>query len=182
MNVNSFRQNLPGGGLRPSRYKIVVPFPAFANGSVATKKLSFLAEATTLPPGQMKSVSLSYMGRETKWAGDSKTYNSWSFTVIADTDQAVYNAFVRWQEGMLATEANVRTEAANAISGHQVDMELILYSVTGKPIYTKKMVGAFPIEVGQIDLNWGNADQVARFNVTVDYQYWTDLSTDGQST
>jgi hypothetical protein len=54
------------------------------------------------------------------------------------------------------------------------------YSKTGEnDLKTYTFHGLFPIDVSQIDLDWGSNDVLEEFSVTLSYQYFTSLARDG---
>ena len=44
-NINDFKAKLAGGGARPNQYKVVMPFPGFAQVGGEIEELAFLCSA-----------------------------------------------------------------------------------------------------------------------------------------
>ena len=49
---------------------------------------------------------------------------------------------------------------------------VIQYSKTGTPLRTYQFNGIFPTEVSSIDLDWNSTDEIERFTVTFQYDWW----------
>ena len=87
--VDDFKAKLRGGGARPNLFKATINFPAYAGGDVEIT--SFLCEAAQLPGSIMGIVTVPFRGRQLKIAGD-RTFDTWSPTIINDTDFKVRNS------------------------------------------------------------------------------------------
>ena len=96
LGVDDFKAKLRGGGARSNLFKATINFPAYAGGDV--ELTSFLCEAAQLPGSTMGIIEMPFRGRILKMAGD-RTFDTWSPTIINDTDFAVRNAMERWMNG-----------------------------------------------------------------------------------
>ena len=103
LGVDDFKSKLRGGGARPNLFKATVNFPGYAGGDV--ELTSFLCKAAQLPASVMNVVEIPFRGRQLKIAGD-RTFESWTVTVLNDTDFNVRNAMERWMNGINAHQAN----------------------------------------------------------------------------
>ena len=103
LGVDDFKSKLRGGGARPNLFKATVNFPAYAGGDV--ELTSFLCKAAQLPASVMNVVEVPFRGRQLKIAGD-RTFETWTTTIINDTDFNVRNAMERWMNGINAHSAN----------------------------------------------------------------------------
>lgn len=174
-----FRSALTGGGARPTLFDVTLPFPVSAPDGAASTKLTFTCEAASIPSDTIGSITLAYFGRQTKWPGD-RVFEEWNITIINDEDFLVRSAFERWLSAINSHNGNLRAEDAATPPGFGVDAFVKQYSKTGKPVKGYKFVGIFPTAVSQIDLGWPNTDQVEKFGVTLQYQWWESDTTDGQ--
>ena len=102
-SVDDFKAKLKGGGARANLFKATINFPAYANGDV--ELTSFMCEAAQLPGSIMGVVTIPFRGRQLKVAGD-RTFDTWSPTIINDTDFKIRNAMERWMNGINAHSAN----------------------------------------------------------------------------
>ncbi len=174
-----FRAQMKFGGARPTLFDITLPFPVASPNVAASTKLTFSAEAASLPADTVSSIVVNYFGRQTKWPGD-RTFDDWSITVINDEDFIVRNAFEAWMSALNSHYGNLRSESAVPTSGFAVDAIVKQYGRTGEGIKGYKFVGMFPTSVTPIEVAWGSTDTIERFNVSLAYQWWENDQTDGQ--
>jgi hypothetical protein len=178
-DVNQFRAAMIGDGARPNLFQVQMNFPNFVgNSSAAQVKSAFLINASTLPESNLGTVPQFYFGREVKFAGN-RTYSQWTVSVINDEDFAIRTAFERWVDAINSPIGSLRdVRAAVLDGGYGRDAKVTQYSKTGAPIKIYKFIGLFPVSISPIDVSWGANDQIEEFQVTFDYQYWEDASSD----
>jgi|TARA_R110000744_G_scaffold77895_2_gene153481 hypothetical protein len=169
--VDDFKAKLRGGGARPNLFKATINFPAYAGGDVEIT--SFLCEAAQLPGSIMGIITVPFRGRQLKIAGD-RTFDTWSPTIINDTDFKVRNSMERWMNGVNAHKAN--TGLTNPID-YQAD--LLVDQLDRDEAVLKSYVfrGCFPTNVAPIDLAYGSNDEIERFTVEFQVQYWESDTT-----
>lgn len=176
---NQFRSELVFDGARPNLFEVSLQFPTFTNqgnATLASKKLTFMANAAQLPGVTIGQIPLQYFGREVKIAGN-RSFADWTLTIINDEDFLVRNAFERWMAGINSHTANLRAGNATNTFQYAVDMSVKQFSKQGgNPIKVYKFVGAWPTDVSPIDLAWGANDTVEEFTVTMAYQFFTDVA------
>lgn len=173
MNINDFKAQLVGGGARPNLFRVVMPFPAFAGVGGETSKLTFMCKAASLPASQVGTIEIPYRGRKVKIAGD-RTFEQYSITVINDTDFLLRNAFERWSNQINQHERN---EGLQNPIDYQVDIILEQLNRNDEVIKIYKLVGAFPVNVGAIELSSESTDAIEEFQVQLEYQYWQATTT-----
>ena len=170
-SVDDFKAKLKGGGARANLFKATINFPAYANGDV--ELTSFMCEAAQLPGSIMGVVTIPFRGRQLKVAGD-RTFDTWSPTIINDTDFRIRNAMERWMNGINAHSANTGLTAP-------VDYEadLIVDQLDRDETVLKRynLRGCFPTNVTPIDLSYGSNDEIERFSVEFQVQYWESDTT-----
>ncbi len=166
MNINGFKSNLVGGGARPNQFRARLIFPAsVAGGAVAARASEFLVEATHLPGSTIGVAAAMYRGRRIPMYGD-RTFQPWSFTVINDTNFTLKNAFEEWMH--LANNVRDNTGITDPTL-YEVQMGVDHLDRNENVIKTYEFYGAFPVQVDPINLNFGDNDQLERFNVTIEY-------------
>ncbi len=172
-NINDFKAKLAGGGARPNQFKVTMPFPGYSQVGGEIEELAFLCKITQLPAMTVGPITVPFRGRQIKVAGD-RTYADWTITVINDTNFKLRNAFERWQNGINnATDGEGLTNPAD----YQVDAFVDQLDRNGSQIKSYTLRGAYPIEVGQIELDYGNNDTIEEFQVTFNYQYFESNTT-----
>ena len=105
-------------------------------------------------------------------AGD-RTFETWSVTIINDTDFAIRNAMERWSNGINAHSAN--TGLTSPIQ-YEADLKVEQLDRNGDSLKTYTFRGAYPINVAAIELDYGTVDAIEEFTVEFNYQYWEALA------
>jgi len=171
LGVDDFKSKLRGGGARPNLFKATINFPRYAGGDA--ELTSFLCEAAQLPGSTMTPIIIPFRGRQLKIAGD-RTFDSWTPTIINDTDFKIRNAMERWMNGINAHSAN--TGLVNPIS-YQSDLIVEQLDKDGTVLKKYTFKGCFPTAVSPIDLSYASENEIERFTVEFQVQYWTSDTT-----
>lgn len=171
LGVDDFKSKLRGGGARPNLFKATVNFPAYAGGDV--ELTSFLCKAAQLPASIMNVIEVPFRGRQLKLAGD-RTFETWTVTVLNDTDFNVRNAMERWMNGINAHSAN--TGLTNPVD-YEADLIVEQLDKDGSTVKTYQFRGCFPTNVAAIDVNYETVDTVEEFTVEFQVQYWESDTT-----
>ena len=166
LGVDDFKAKLRGGGARPNLFKATINFPAYAGGDVETT--SFLCEAAQLPGSTITPIVVPFRGRQLKMAGD-RTFDTWSPTIINDTDFIIRDSMERWMNGMNAHSAN--TGLTNVVD-YEADLLVDQLDKDGSIIKTYNFRGCFPTAVSPIDVSYGSESEIERFTVEFQVQYW----------
>jgi hypothetical protein len=174
-NAGEFRAQMQGDGARPNLFEVQMVFPTFVNPGAANRKLSFMCKTASLPGSVQGVVPVYYFGRESKLKGN-KTYPEWTLSILNDEDFAIRNAFEMWMNGMNRAVTNVSDKWAGNALGYSTQALVNQYSKTGEILKTYVFEGIFPVDVSQIDVDWGSNDTIEEFSVTMAYQYWTSTS------
>lgn len=180
-DATAFRSNLKHGGARPNLFRVDLTFPA--EGANASEPFTFLCESASLPGFQLGQIGVHYFGRQIKFAGD-RTFESWNINVINDEDFVVRNAFEAWQNrlGLIDHETQAREHTID-VGGHEmlyVDITVTQFAKDSttelKRYHLKK---AWPSNIGPIELSWETNDQIEKFPVTFEYDYFVTDEIDG---
>ena len=173
-NINDFKSRLKGGGARANQFKVTLPFPGFASVGGETSDMAFLCTATSTPASNVAEVPIAFRGRSLYVAGD-RTFDTWSTTVLNDTDFKIYRAVERWLNGINNMTDN---EGLTNPSDYQVDAFVDHLDRNGATLKSWTFRGLFPTALPGIALNYGTNDAVETFDVTWRYQYFeTDTTT-----
>ena len=171
LGVDDFKAKIRGGGARPNLFQATLNFPAYAGGSEITEVASFLCEAAQLPGSTMGSIIVPFRGRQLKMAGD-RTFDVWTATIINDTDFKIRNGMERWMSGIGGHSENVGL--TNPID-YEADLRIAQLDRTGSKIKEYIFNGAHPTDLSPIDVAYATTDDIERFTVTFQYQYWTTV-------
>ena len=94
--ISDFKSKLTGGGARPNLFEVELAFPdAVAIDNDVLQKTRFLVKAAALPASTIAPVEIPFRGRILKVAGD-RTFETWTITVINDTDFVIRSAMEKW--------------------------------------------------------------------------------------
>jgi len=166
LGVDDFKSKLRGGGARPNLFKATINYPGYADGD--PELTSFLCEAAQLPGSTIGVIPVPFRGRQLKIAGD-RIFENWTVSIINDTDFAVRNSIERWMNGINAHSEN--TGIASPIL-YEADLFIEQLDRDGQSINKYVFRGAFPSAIGAIAVNYNLNDEIERFDVTFEYQYF----------
>ena len=173
-NINDFKSRLRGGGARANQFKVTLPFPGYAAVGGETSDMAFLCTATNTPASTVAEVAVPFRGRSLYVAGD-RTFDTWTTTVLNDTDFKIYRAVERWLNGINNMTDN---EGIANPADYQVDAFVDHLDRNGTTLKSWTFRGLFPTALPGIALNYGTNDAVETFDVTWRYQYFeTDTTT-----
>ena len=172
-NITDFKAKLAGGGVRANQFKVTMPFPGYAQVGGETEELAFLCSATTVPAFSVGEVPINFRGRPIYVAGD-RSFDTWSITVLNDTNMKLRNAFERWQNGINNMSDN---EGLTNPVDYQVDAFVDHLDRNGNTIKSYTLRGLYPQNIAPIELTYDEATAIEEFAVTFEYQYFESNTT-----
>jgi hypothetical protein len=176
-NVGEFRANLIGDGARPNLFQVTMNFPTYTGDTATTSQaLTFLAKSAQLPGSTVGTVPLFYFGRELKFAGN-RNFADWTIQIINDENFKIRKGFEKWMNAINSHTTNYRNGGAVSPTSYTVDAKVDQYNKIGTSIKTYTFIGAFPVDISPIDLDWGSNDSIEEFSVTLAYQWWESDTT-----
>ena len=174
-NINDFKAKLAGGGARPNPYKVVMPFPGYAQVGGEIEDLAFLCRAASLPGMTINPIPVLFRGRTVNVAGDRPAFAPWELTVYNDTNFKLRNAFERWQNGINNMTDN---EGLTNPADYQVDAFVDQLDRNGATLKSYTLRGAFPSAIGAIGLSYDEAGEgIETFTVTMTYNFFESNTT-----
>jgi hypothetical protein len=171
LGVDDFKSKLKGGGARPNLFNVKMNFPAYALGDA--ELTSFMCKAAALPASTVNVISVPFRGRQLKIAGD-RTFETWTVTVINDTDFAIRDAMERWMNGINSHNANT---GFNDPAEYQTDLSVEQLDKDGIVLKTYNFRSCFPTSIAAIELSYETVDTVEEFAVEFQVQYWESNTT-----
>jgi len=125
--ITDFKSKLIGGGARPNLFEVELAFPEeIAIDNDVKEKARFLVKAAALPASNITPIDVNFRGRILKIAGD-RTFDTWTITVINDTDFAIRSAFEKWMNSINrlsdATGTNNPADYQEDAYVHQLDRD-----------------------------------------------------------
>ena len=164
--VDDFKSKLVGGGARPNLFRATINFPSYAGGN--SELTSFMCKAAQLPSSVIAQIDVPFRGRQLKIAGD-RTFENWNVTVIQESTMEVRNSFERWLNGI--NEHVNGTGLVNPVD-YQADMLVEQLDRNDNVIKAVNIRGAYPVNLGAIELSYETTDALAEYTIEWAYQYW----------
>jgi hypothetical protein len=135
-------------------------------------KSPVLVKAASLPASQIGVIEVPYFGRPIKFRGD-RVYDNWSVQVINDEDFILRDAFEIWMHEMNSPEGNIAAEASLNYKSQAIVSQ---FSKAGNIIRRYRFDGIFPLQVGDIGLNWGAVNTIEEFGVSFAVDKWVPIA------
>ena len=166
--ITDFKSKLTGGGARANLFEVVLNFPDAAQPDSDTlEKSRFLVKGANMPASNIQQIEVPFRGRVLKIAGD-RTFDSWTVTVINDTDFAIRSAMERWMNVINRVSDNTGlTDPAT----YQADAYVMQLDRDGSVLRTYRFYDVFPTQVSPIDLGY-DAQGIQEFTVELQVQWW----------
>ncbi len=179
--LTEFKTALIGGGARPNLFEVGITLPGAAQTAVGTldAKFTLLCKAANLPASNIASIDVPFRGRTFKVAGD-RTYDTWSITVINDTDFVIRTFMENWMQyiGQYKDASGV-TSPNDYMASAQVDqltrVDTAQGATSGGGISVAKSYtfqDIFPTNISAIDLSFDSSDAIEEFTVEFQVNYW----------
>ena len=165
--ISDFKSKLTGGGARANLFEVVLTFPDAAQPpSDVLDRSRFLVKGARLPASNISQIEVPFRGRVLKIAGD-RTFDSWTVTVINDTDFAIRSAFERWMNTINRLSDN--TGLVNP-ADYQADAYVYQLDRDGQDLRAYRFYDTFPTQVGPIELSY-DAQGIQEFTVELQVHY-----------
>jgi hypothetical protein len=177
--ISDFKSKLTGGGARPNLFEVALAFPGIAPAdNNVLDKARFLVKAAALPASNVAPIDVPFRGRILKIAGD-RTFDTWTVTVINDTDFAIRGAFEKWMNAI--NNVADATGESNPLN-YKSDAYVFQLNREGETIRTYRFYDVFPTNVSQIELSYDSSDTLEEFTVELQVQYWEAYGNGGDIT
>lgn len=166
--ITDFKSKLTGGGARSNLFEVELAFPtAVGIDNVVLDKSRFLVKAAAIPSSNVASLEVAFRGRTLKLAGD-RSFESWTVTVINDTDFAIRSAFEQWMNYINRLSDNTGTTDPTL---YQADAFVHQLNRDGTILRSYHMYDLFPTSISSIPLDYGT-DSIQEFTVEMQVHWW----------
>ena len=175
--ITDFKSKLAGGGARSNLFEVELSFPALvgvADANDILNKARFLVKAANLPASSVAPIEVPFRGRVLKIAGD-RTFDTWSITVINDTDFAIRSAFEKWMNTINRVSDNT---GATDPASYQADAYVYQLDRSGDTLRKYHFYDVFPTQVAPIELSY-DAQGIQEFTVELQVQWWEAVKGSG---
>lgn len=175
-NIADFKAQMIGGGARPNQFYVQLTFPSYVGlGVVAGQQAQFLCRSAQLPASTIEPITTLYRGRPVQFAGE-RTFQPWTVSIYNDTSFNIRNALEVWQNGI--QNYNTTLGKTNP-RDYQVDLSVFQLDRSGAIIKSYKFIDAMPVNIGPIQLDFDQQNQIEQFDVEFTYNYFTSNTTSG---
>ena len=169
-NVDQFKAAMVGGGARANQFFVGLNFPSYVTvGAAASAQGAFLCSATSLPGSVVAPTIVQYRGREVKFAGE-RTFAPWTVTIMNDVSFNIRNALENWMAGM---NGLVNNSGRTNPRDYQVNLAVTQLDRNNNPLKFYTIHSAFPVDMSDIALSYGDNDTIETYTVTFQYQHYT---------
>jgi len=175
--ITDFKSKLAGGGARSNLFEVELSFPALAEIADANdilNKARFLVKAANLPASNIAQIEVPFRGRTLKVAGD-RSFDTWTITVINDTDFAIRSAFEKWMNTINRVSDN--TGLTNP-ADYQADAYVYQLDRNGDTLRKYHFYDIFPTQVAPIELSY-DAQGIQEFTVELQVLWWEAIKGSG---
>ena len=164
-SIDDFKSNLIGGGARANQYRVIMSTPSGIATGLDVVRTQYLVKATSLPGQTIPEVTVNFRGRQLFLAGD-RTFETWTTTVINDTDFMVRNAIERWMNGINDLEENT-----GLVSVSDYSSQLTVQQLDRDDRILKQYIlrNCWPTVVAPIELSYDTVSDIESFDVTWRY-------------
>lgn len=176
MSILNFKSQLSGGGARANQFRVELSFPSVVAGTGdAARKAQFLCHSASLPGSSIGIAMANYRGREVPLAGE-RTFQPWTISVYNDNDFAIRDAFENWMG-----KINDVTENSGITNPMMYTSQMTVHQLDRNDVTVKSytIFDAWPTNIGEIQLDFGQNTQIESFPITFVYTHWSTQTSVG---
>ena len=172
MDISTFKGLLGAGGARPNQFRVTLNTPA---GGGALDQKSLLVTGAALPASNVNPTIVQYRGREVKLAGE-RIFDPWTVTIVNDSEFSLHAPLMAWMNSINNVNDNTGVITPNE---YYAQLEVEHLDRNDNTIAKYVLRDAFPINISEIALNYGQNDVIEEFSVTFQYQDYVYTSNSG---
>lgn len=172
--ITDFKSKLSGGGARSNLFEVVLSFPdaAPADANVLDKS-RFLVKSVAMPASTVTPLPVAFRGRTLNVAGD-RTFETWTITIINDTDFIIRSAFENWMNIINRVSDNTGiTDPAL----YQADAFVYQLDRDGSTLRAYHFYDLFPTNMSSIPLSY-DTESIQEFTVEMQVLWWEAIKGD----
>jgi hypothetical protein len=172
--ITDFKSKLSGGGARSNLFEVVLSFPdaAPADANVLDKS-RFLVKSAAMPASTVTPLPVAFRGRTLNVAGD-RTFETWTITIINDTDFSIRSAFENWMNTINKVSDNTGvTDPAL----YQADAFVYQLDRDGSTLRAYHFYDLFPTNMSSIPLSY-DTESIQEFTVEMQVLWWEAIKGD----
>ena len=172
--ITDFKSKLSGGGARSNLFEVVISFPSAAPADTnVLDKSRFLIKTAALPASTITPLPVAFRGRVLQVAGD-RTFETWSITILNDTDFIIRSAFENWMNTINRVSDNTGvTDTAE----YTADAFVYQLDRDGSTLRAYRFYDLFPTSITSIPLS-SDTEAIQEFTVEMQVLYWEAIKGD----
>lgn len=194
-NINNFISNINANGImRNNKFLVRIPAPAgFTSQNVlfeTGRYLELWCDSANLPAAMLGTTTVRRYGYGHEETRPTTIQNSpMNLTFIADGRGAIWSFFQQWirliynydlSNGVYKSNGVMSRQAPMDLaykSDYAVDVEIFVFDETGKQIISVMLREAYPVALGDVQLNWGDTNSIAKIPTSFTYFDWFNTDT-----
>ena len=194
-SLSTFKSKLVGGGARPNLFEVIMEtgIPGSGLNGETQSQFTYLCKAAQLPASNVASIDVPFRGRTLKVAGD-RTFDTWTITIINDTDFAIRKAMEDWMQfiaqyqdasGATTPDSYYRSATVKQLGRAASSVGEGEDSSRGQglvDIATYEFQDIFPTNISAIDVSYDTTDTIEEFTVEFQVNYWYPVTRGTQAT
>ena len=166
-NINTFVQNLSGGGARANQFQVHITATP-AGIALSSDVFTFLCRSEQIPAQNIGEVAVPYRGRQVFVAGD-RTFDAWTTTVFSDAAWTIRGNLEQWSDRI--QDMGEYSFGAQGPSDYYGEAQVTQMDRNDLPINTYTLYQIWPQTIDPIDLAYDTNDAVMEFGVTWRFNY-----------
>lgn len=175
--ITDFKSKLSGGGTRSNLFEVELAFPSVLNITSNTlDKSRLLVKSAALPASNVTPLEVAFRGRTLKLSGD-RTFESWTITIINDTDFEIRSAFEKWSNYMNRLSDNTGTTDPAL---YQTDATVYQLNRDGSILRAYRFYDIFPTAISSINLSY-ETDSIQEFTAEMQVHWWEAIKGNSES-
>lgn len=171
MRIDEFKNKLTGGGARANLFRVNGTFPAVSVAQAGLNPadyIQFMARAASIPAVSIAPITTFFQGRPLVLAGD-RSFPAWQIEVINDSGYPLRKAFEAWSNRINTIASNV---SRLGLANYAQEWKVTQLDREGRDVQTYKFIDCWPSDIGGIALDFNAKDEIERFTVAIQYQYY----------
>ena len=166
--IYQFRDAL-NASARPNQFQVHITFPKGVADTKVVEAATHLTCQGSIPQSTIEDIQIMFRGKQYHEAGE-RTYSPWTCQIYNGTDFKVRSALERWSHTILAAESTAGNDRPR---DYKQNVEIKQLDRNGHVLRTYKLIGAYPQEVGEIQLDFSQGNTIEQFSCTFVYDYFT---------
>lgn len=179
--------NGQGGLLSPAHFLVrITPKSTLSGLSESVRTIPFFCDTASLPGLSLQIQGISRYGYGIQEKRPIRTtFADWPSTFFCDGSGDIQRFFENWMlnitnfdmSNLSGTKNGLRPFDYRYPDDYESTIEVIHYDPTGEIVNTYVLHQAFPVSLGEVQVDWSMQDSIMKLPVTFAYTYWTSDNT-----